>query len=266
MFKLYFVSDIHTESVGSFTFEPHKQDYLVIVGDIGKPKQKEFFETINNASKNFYKVFIVCGNNDLYTKEKETISEIYSNITKVCSKFDNVYFLNNSSFDLKNNVKIIGSTLWSYIPEDKHKDTICRNKNCATSQWSKVKCREMYDFDEKNNIKEVLPADINMMHNLCIQYLKDEILLAKQQSKKLIICTHYSPTMKLIKRTDIDYLFAGELDYLIDDPVIAWISGHSHYNNTVIINNIPVTMNCLGYPDQKTGFRKNKHLLITTKK
>lgn len=258
--KLYYISDLHTEINGVFEFEKHIDDYLVLVGDIGKPFEIEYFQTLQNASKSFNKVFLVCGNNELYTVKKHTITQIKNKIYQICATLKNVIFLDNDYYDIDKNTRIVGSILWSNIPEEKIKLTISRNKDCSTSYWSKFNCREMFEHDEKENLQQVLPLDLNEYYIENIQFLEDQI--NKIKNKNLIICTHYLPTFKIIEDSDIKFLFASNLEYLIKKPVKYWICGHSHYNKDLDLNGVALTMNCYGYTSQDTKYVDGKYIQL----
>jgi hypothetical protein len=260
MIKLYYISDIHTETTGEFKFNRHKNDYIVLIGDLGRPFQKEFYNTIANASKNYKIVLYICGNNECYSSNNETISDINIQIQEICDSFSNVYFLNNSGYYITPKIKIIGSILWSKISKNKYAETIANNENCSTSKFTKVRCRDI--FIEKD-IKAT-PADINKMFNENVKYIQNEIKEAKENNIELIVCTHYLPSYELCKdkNSPINYLFASNLDYLIKYPVLAYLCGHSHYNKDLFIDDIFCSMNCKGYDDEKSLYIEDKCLII----
>lgn len=264
--KLYYISDIHTETIGEFKFpksNEHKNDYLLLNGDIGKPFNEEYINTISNASKNFKTVLVNIGNNELYTQQNHTVDEITIQVQNICNSFSNVYLLNNSGYYITPKLKIIGSILWSKIPKNKYEETITNNENCTTSKFAKVKCREIYI----NKKFKTTPTDINEMFVQNIKYIEEEIKEAKENNIELIVCTHYLPTFKLCrnKGSKFNYLFASDLDYLIKYPVIAWLCGHSHYNKDLIINNVICSMNCLGYNIEESLYISDKYLEIDIK-
>lgn len=256
MLKLYYMSDLHTETNGIHKFSQNKESYLVLIGDIGKPFESEYQETIADASLNFKLVFVVPGNNEYYSPEGKTMDEIDRQIQKICSGFDNVFYLNNTGFNLTPKLRIIGSILWSQIPEEKYLETTMLNQNCKTSKSSKVRCRDIYI-----QYKLVTPEDTNKFYSQNLEYLEKEIFDAKLHQIGLIVCTHYLPTKNLMNFSSIDYLFASDLDDLIHPPVIAWLSGHIHESKVEEINCVTVGLNCKGYGVKE--FEPEEHLIIT---
>lgn len=263
MIKLYYQSDLHTESTnGIHNFSKHLNDYIVLNGDIGNPYDPNYTQTIQNASESFKFVYLISGNHELYSKDRIPITDINLEIQTICNKFKNVIYLNNSSYDITPNLRIIGTILWSYIPPNKHIQAILNNKNCATSKTAKVRCREIYDYDLEGKIKELFPKDTNKLFEQNVKFIKDEIKKADDEKINLIVVTHYLPSIDLLDRKDIYYMFASDLEYLIKLPVLCWIVGHSHCNIETKVNDILVTSNCKGYNPEKDGFDDEKYLKI----
>jgi predicted phosphohydrolase len=261
MIKIYYQSDHHSEHSGVADFEPNLDSYLVLCGDIGKPFEPEYEATLKNASENFLMVFIVLGNNEYYSKEGKTITEINHQISKICNKFNNVVFLNNSSFQLTPKLRIIGTILWSEIPKNKHMDAIIRNRDCTTSKTAKVRCRNIYDYVD-GKATELFPKDTDKLFHQNVKFIENEIKKAEEEKVELIVCTHYLPSMSLLQDKTIGYLFASNLDYLIKHPIIVWIAGHNHKETNTVMNDVHLLSNPKGYPENKSGFKQGKYIEI----
>ncbi len=263
MYKLYYQSDLHTESTnGVHTFSKHLDNYILLNGDIGKPYEKEYELTIRNASENYKTVLILSGNNEYYNSDRIPITDINLQIQTICNKFKNVIFLNNSSYDITSDLRIIGTILWSYIPPNKHIQAILNNKNCSTSKTAKVRCREIYDYNSDGKVVELFPVHTNKLFEQNVKFIESEIKKADEEKINLIVCTHYLCSINLLDKKDIYYMFASDLEYLIKPPVIAWIVGHDHRCKDTIINDVLVTSNCKGYNPEKDGFDEEKYLEI----
>jgi predicted phosphodiesterase len=232
--QIKIISDIHLEQYSDFTFEqiiePGSSNILCLLGDIGNPFEDLYSIFIEWCSKNFYKVFIIAGNHEYYYS---SIEKTNIKITDISSKFVNTYFLNNSSFIINNTI-FIGTTLWSYIPEE-YKDTIHTHIN-------DYKYIENFTYDTSNKL-----------HTESINYLKSVINRYKKEYKILIL-SHHSPLLhntseKHLEKLDTNYAFSSDQSSLMKD-VDCWIYGHTHFNNknnTFYLGKTAIVSNQLGY-------------------
>ena len=93
---------------------------LILAGDIGNPYMKNYWDFLHNESKIFTRVFLICGNHEYYGSSILQTNAYIKRQLKL-SGLKNVYFLDNDVFQI-DNIKIIGSTLWSYIPKEYEKE------------------------------------------------------------------------------------------------------------------------------------------------
>ena len=126
----------------------------------------------------------------------------------------------------------------------------------ANSDFEKV-----YDFTVQ---------DHNDLHNIESTWLEMEIEKIKNDpNRKIILLTHHGVSLsgtsapKFIN-SDISTAFATDLNYIITNPVIACISGHSHYSYDFHVNNVRMISNQLGYPGENTGY-SNKVIAFSEK-
>ena len=91
--------------------------------------------------------------------------------------------------------------------------------------------------------KEIV--DFTKKEELFIQQMMNE---CKLKNLRLIMCSHYIPTKNIpdvgsfiIQKYDL-YDYLGR-DFDIKEPIIAWICGHVHKQQTIIINDIPIYIN-----------------------
>lgn len=233
MYKFQLLSDLHLEMGTYYNIKP-KAPYLLLAGDIGYPESQIFKDFIKQCSKKFNKVFYTSGNHEYYqTKEnKKSIEEIDSIIKNICNQYNNVFYLQNEYYDLDNNIRIVGSTLWSNVI----------NTENLTNDYSYI-----YKSD-KNNI--TINDTIEMFNNNK-EYIQSII---QYSDKPIIIITHHLPSYKMIlpkfELSEYKSYFASDLDNLFKYPIITWVCGHSHGFNKIFINNIPCIMNGLGYPSE----------------
>lgn len=210
-FSLQYISDIHLEKINII---PYKQlnpisNNIALLGDIGNPFTQVYKDLLKHVSTNFDNVFLISGNHEYYFN---SILNTNNQISEVANSFNNVHFLNNTSISV-NNYNIIGSTLWSnLLPHPKN---------------DKLDVYTFLHMDAINNIQSLL------------------------SNKPTIILTHYLPTYKLIHPKYYYYpmhirsRYASDLEYMMNDNIHAWLTGHSHKNVDVYINNTFCSINPL---------------------
>jgi predicted MPP superfamily phosphohydrolase len=209
--------------------------YLILAGDIGNPSKIHYREFIEYCSKNWKMIFLITGNHEYYLN---SINETHEYILDIIIDFQNVKFLNNSSYNLNNKIMLYGCTLWSNIINDE-KDIIYRTLN---------------DF---RYIKNMTINNYLKLHNEHVNNLKEFI----EKDYTSIIITHHLPTYKLIhdkyKNSNINSVFCSDLEYLMKDNIKYWICGHSHSSMSVEINNCKCLLNPRGYYNENQEYKND---------
>uniref|UniRef100_A0A6C0LTQ6 Calcineurin-like phosphoesterase domain-containing protein n=1 Tax=viral metagenome TaxID=1070528 RepID=A0A6C0LTQ6_9ZZZZ len=225
--QLQFISDIHLEYRDKYPIIPQQGNYLALLGDIGNPFKNNYADFIKYSAHHWNKVFLITGNHE-YWQKNYTIEDTNDKVSTICSKYNNVYFLNNSHHCLNDDYDIVGSTLWSNV---KHVSVAL-----GYSQYS----------------RNIHPSTTNKLHHECVDFLNNII---SNSQKKLIIITHHMPSFLLINKNYKNSInndrYASNLDYLIRKPIQYWLCGHSHYRTKVRINDILCIINPLGYENSK---------------
>ena len=203
-------------------------------------------------------MFLIPGNNEYYNNIGLSICEINNILLNLCNKFDNVKFLNNQSYDLDSNIRIVGSVLFNYTPSHKFIEALNLQNTCNNK---KNDCRNTY-ITIKNQTVLLNFKLKNILFKYNVKFLIQEIHKAVKEGKKLIICTHYTPSKNLLKEPDRigSYNFYSNLDFLFRDPIIIWLCGHSHYNIDLNMGNVLCSMNTVGHSDENTKFIKGKYI------
>jgi len=226
--NVQYISDVHVDINKLPKIIPYA-DILAVCGDVGNPKNKNFENFFRDVSEKFETVIFVPGYDDyncgpLYMETK--VNDHKPIILDIVNKFNNVVFLDNSKFSLKNGTIVLGSTLWTH-PIVENTDNYNKHINHEITNHIKNHSRDIAWL--KNNLK---------IHN------DDDVL----------VLTHVPPTLKLIKPIHLTKgkfftnWFFSDLEDIIKSPVVAWLSGHVHNVIEKKINGVVCGVNAYGYP------------------
>lgn len=253
-FAIQFISDLHLEYCNKIPNIIAKQKYLALLGDIGNPRIKNYNEFLKHLSPNFDKIFLISGNHEYWNlpnfDTKYNKQEVDNLINDIANKYNNVIYMNNKSITTDEGIHIIGNTLWSQIPKDKLDE----------SKYIMGDCRNIYMDNDK-----ILPDQINILNENCVNFIKNEIKL--NNDKKVVVLSHHCPTHDYLIEKYIsspnNYAFVNKLNYLVKNPVYAWLAGHTHGNIHKIINGVICSSNCRGYTKQNlTDYDPEKYIEI----
>lgn len=239
--KIQLVSDLHLEFKANREWLRNnpiipKGELLLIAGDtfcLESRKDADFF--YEQIAKDFKQVISVMGNHEFYGS---TLDFVYPSYNEKISH--NLLCLNNQVFYF-NDLRVIVSILWSYVPH----------------YWAKAVEHGLNDY---HYIRRASPqgyphiirvADTNEYHNISVAFIEDE--LSKHFTGKTILLTHHLPSYSCIsedfKGSPLNAGFASGLDDLIErnPQILYWFCGHSHDFSSVKIHNTIVVRNPLGY-------------------
>lgn len=260
--KLQYASDIHLEfykskHIDSKLFEtlltPTKAvDALVLAGDIGYPEDRITKEFLGWCCSKWRYVIWVFGNHEYYTtlrnskpmKEKEEIAMDY------CKEYTNLHVLHNKSLQSygASGVKIIGTTLWTKIPQELEETISSYMNDCK--------------YIETTKGVPFTTADWNTLYEQNVEFLQRELDDAHASGLKSIVVTHHLPSFKCIqsqyKDSPVNCGFASDLESLLQHPgLVAWICGHSHGQKDIRFiskanQEVLVSYNARGYPGERS--------------
>lgn len=262
MLDIQIVSDLHIEfwaNKKQFNFIKPVAPVLALLGDIcccGNDKDFDLFKRfINEILPLYEQIIFIAGNHEYYYNSssnpeyKNTIEGIDEKIKQFFKSTSNkLYFLNNSSIKLsdgKETYIIIGTTLWSWIPE-------IRRANIQSQMND-------YSFIYFNDKKPV-PLTSNhvvKMFTQNVKYIKQQI--AKYKDKyKIIIFTHHKPYVSPNYNINgLSVAYESDLSFLFDKCISLWAYGHTHIADSSMHKKVWFYSNPKGYPNQKTNYKKN---------
>ena len=272
MTKLALCSDLHLEFADINIQNTENADVLILSGDIlvaedlhNHPETSygmyslvnladlsrrqaialRFRDFLKRCSFQFPHVIYIAGNHEFYHGNwKASIQYLRDE----CSKFDNVYFLEQ---DLKviNDVTFIGATLW----------TDC-NKGDPLTLHSLSDMMNDYRIirNDEHNYTKLRPAHTMYRHQQTLGYLK--AVLPDLKDNKVVFVGHHAPTFSSIhERFGNDKLmnggYASDLsEFILDHPQIKlWTLGHMHDPHSYYIGDTFVVCNPRGYAGHDPG-------------
>lgn len=150
----------------------------------------------------------------------------------------------NNSFCYLDGVKIIGTTLWANISQHASRfindffvirTSSCEYLTCETyRKWHK----EAVTFIEQEINKDDIPT---------------------------IVLTHHAvnPQMNgIYVGNELESAFSTDLSHLCKYPVKCFLSGHTHQNIEIVVNNMLIKANCYGYYGNESNYCNNKIITI----
>ena len=237
----------HPKIAAIWKNNPLHNQSLALIGDIGNPFCDKFGEFIKRCSYNHDRVFFVPGNHEYWNligQPIRTVSETRHKMAQICDKYPNVNLLDNNSYQL-NQVKIIGSTLWSH--------TSAKNRSKISEKIGN------YSKIINENGLPITTHDTDNWNRDAVNYIKSQVIgLKRDYHYPCIVLTHYAPIYcePTSKHYTSDPKYYGKwhyeayhnnLKHLVKSPIVAWLYGHTHYCSTFSIDGVIVSANQLGH-------------------
>jgi predicted MPP superfamily phosphohydrolase len=271
MISIQYVSDIHLEfyKLKCMPIINACAPYIAICGDIGYVYSDIYGKFISKLSNDFKMVFVVAGNHEYYRSKhnRKTMEQINLKLLEICNKHKNVYYMQNKIVALDSqgdflyydsspketipsSYIIAGTTLWTHIPPEKY--MLVRER---MNDYSHI-------FRDLHN--NIFVGDVSDMNQKNVKWIREVISQCK--NSKIVMLTHHSPSREMLdpkfKSDNLSCCYANELDELIKDPIVAWISGHTHHCVDKLINGVLCTSNCMGYINDINVMYKDKVISI----
>lgn len=248
-FEFQLISDLHLEFNNYEYTINSKAPFLILGGDIGLANSSKLKSFLWKTAEKFLKVFFVPGNHEYY---KNSIEKANSQLQYYCESAPkkNIIFLNNTSLSI-NNLRILGTTLWSKIDKD-HYDEISYRLN---------------DYKEITmNKKKLDPSDTLSFFEDNILWLTNELNKAKEKKESVLIITHHAPSVTNIAASEklgsnLQSAFCSNLDSFIkiNPHIKIWTYAHTHYVNEHKVNTTRLITNSRGYENALVaGFDPNR--------
>lgn len=218
MVAVQIVSDLHIEYKNDKPPDPldlvtPAANILILAGDIGSLyKINQLTKFLEKLCSHFSLVLYVPGNHEWYTQPgfhplpRETLQK---RLLSLEHNIPNLQILDKKGV-IVDDVCIAGCTLWS-------------KPNCIIPPFLV-------------RIKDMTNSLFSRMHNADLNYLKNVVGVCERKKYKLLVVTHYPPTMEVLNNECKNHrrfpsLYASNLEYLLDGSKInTWVCGHVHRN------------------------------------
>ena len=226
MVELQILSDLHLESPVAydvFDITP-TAEYLALLGDIGYTKDAGLIKFLRKQMPKYKATFYVLGNHEpyhsSYTASKQKLLALQAETEQQASgKF---VLLDQTRYDLSPRVSVLGCTLFS-------------NVTAAQKDFVSFGLNDFYHIENWTVEEHV------QKHESELRWLNAEVqrLLEKEPDRKIIIMTHYSPTIDARSinpkhgSSNISSGFITDLSGEIcfsSEHVAVWVFGHTHFN------------------------------------
>ena len=256
--KFQVVSDLHLEFDPTFRLTNTGSDLLVLSGDIcvidffkRSPQSPyadladQFRSFIKDCCEKWPYVLYIAGNHEFYYGCIDTSMQVLMKEFQI----GNLWILDNQTITI-GDVAIIGSTLWASA--NKRDPITLHVLESMMNDFRLIK-------NERLDYRRFSPHQMADLNSVAVDFIEKE--LAWFSGKKVLICTHHSPSQLSIGEAYKDefYMNGGYHNYLEDlilaNPnIAAWTHGHTHDSFDYNIGNTRVICNPKGYGDQNKSF------------
>lgn len=258
IFQTMLMSDIHLEyNDRDHPDFPVVAPCLILAGDIGRPDVSSLQTFLLAQCERFEHIFYVAGNHCYYQGAyEERLQQLYE-LNKLNPR---IHFLNGDSYLLPNNVRILGTTLWSHIPKE-------TAEHIEKTHPDYRRIEREYEENGTKIRRNLTVHDTNHWHVEQHSWILHEIEKARQNHEHVIIITHHAPSRRdTCLQEDIDlgheHAYINDLETECVDPVRIWAYGHTHRSTDMTVNTTRILSNQLGYVGENCGYRPNMRISL----
>ncbi|NDG79570.1 MAG: phosphoesterase [Synechococcaceae bacterium WB8_1B_057] len=259
--KVQLVSDLHLEFSDINIANQNDTDVLILGGDImiaqdlhdhpendqimdlilgtRREKAQRFRNFLKRVSLEFPHVIYIAGNHEFYHGKYPAALD-YLKIE--CEPYNNIHFLNNSTFFL-GDVTFIGSTLWTDM-----------NKGDPLTMHTCGEIMNDYKVIRRSDLgyRKLRVSDTVIEHKKSLRYIEE--VLKYRNNDRFVVVGHHAPTPLSTKpRYQGDYQLNGAYssdlsDFILDHPQIkVWTHGHTHDVFDYMVGDTRIVCNPRGY-------------------
>jgi hypothetical protein len=263
------------------TLLPPTKPFLITTGDIARPCSDSCYTFYTYCAKNWEKTYIIMGNQEYECYQQifqQTMQKQFSLMLQLIAHINSevgserLVCIHNTFVDLpEHSLRIAGLTLWAngtrmpLLKKDERKEgetytDICVANGSYSAKHENSNIRGRAPVDSWSPLSyasvpvvysSISNEDLLELQKKDTEFLDRMIHETVEKGYKLLVCSHYVPTTLIKKKSPIipaenEFpidLFCKDVSEKIQSPIIAWVCGHVHLEQTVVINNIPVYVN-----------------------
>lgn len=279
--RIQIASDLHIEF-----YEAHripediiipKAPILALLGDIGLAFTPQLRLFLHDQAKRFETVLYIAGNHEYYNLangERKTVDEQEQWLKDVCSELENLHYMEKKSMVI-HGVKILATTLWSYIPPSVE---ALAGSSMNDYQLSYIQ-RRGEDFS-KQGVRKLSANETRQWHTENVHWLETELALAVKHQQPVLVLTHHTPSLQGTSNPQyggnkLSHCFSTDLTHLLQHPAVrAWACGHTHWNFDMVVppqkergdsgatNGTRLLSNQRGYSDRPSTIYDNAGIVL----
>ena len=225
----------------------------------------------------------------LEARTKHSCEDMESAIEEICGERPNLHYVDNRTVRLGRKPDapaLLCTPLWSHVPADAI-GHVGRSLNDYHMCWVRPRFATAADAEEFASrggvhnakgipLRKLTPADTSAWHALAVGWIAREMTrLRGADVKRAALLTHHTPSMSGTSHprfegenanatqhgfsTDLSELYGGALE------LIAWVYGHTHYNNERMHLGTRLLSNQRGYVHQvDEGYKPTLRLDLET--
>jgi Icc-related predicted phosphoesterase len=242
--KVAFYADIYYNSERSpaYWIPPAGLDAEAIVlgGDIHYLPHHlgEMLRSIRETQPDIAHIIVVPGNGEYVGQE---LGESRRQYRAAVEAVPGAVFLDDDVVELATGLRVIGSTLWSHVPDDE------------IDRYSRMLADD--GLQGVDNIRRegrfLTLRDTNELHREARSFIEEQLRrLSQAERDTTIVCTHFWPTLRPWTGPDgqpdsqLYHMIGSDLDALIAQcgPKL-WLCGHAHETHQVTIGSTQIVSN-----------------------
>lgn len=250
MEEIQIFSDLHIERWHAVPKLPVLAKYLILAGDICPLHHPHFFPFLSDCSTHWEKVFYVPGNHEYHSDKMnyEMLDAEYHQ--KICNAFGNVFFLNNESAHLKDDIYVFGSVFWTQP---------CFSHSTTAREYLGDYQHISYFDPVRRHVVPLSVAFVRDLSDASMEALKTH--LTKHSDDQTIVVTHFPPIREAVslpvspfQPSVLQNYFSWPQETIHGLPHVStircWISGHTHYSYDLTYEGVRFLSNQLGYKSE----------------
>ena len=242
--KIAFYADIfyNSELSPAYWIPPADLDVEAILlgGDIHYSPEHlgRMLRSIRDTQRAATQIIVVPGNGEYVDQE---LTQARREYRAAVAAVPNAVFLDDDVIELAGGGRVIGSTLWSHVPDEE----IGRyNEMLADEGLQGVDNIRLDD-------RFLTLQDTNELHRQSRSFVEERLrVLSPAERDQTIVCTHFWPTLRPWTGTGGDqgepwyYMTGSDLDSLIAEcGPRRWLCGHAHTTHRVTIGTTQISSN-----------------------